>query len=166
MDCTAIIRPKRGFRLLLHSRSENKRCSRNILLADRQNDLAAKMEPGLFRLYDELYRCSKCTGTIKNFVHLCEKHDMLCNSFQLSSGYTSIGDKRYVFNWDKNKIPSPKEMVQHFHEKDVRLCANIKPCLLKDHPKFDELKEKEMFIVNRETQNRKWPNFGMISEPI
>ncbi|MGG4348814.1 glycoside hydrolase family 31 protein [Bacillus licheniformis] len=96
---------------------------------------------------------------LKNFVHLCEKHDMLCNSFQLSSGYTSIGDKRYVFNWDKNKIPSPKEMVQHFHEKDVRLCANIKPCLLKDHPKFDELKEKEMFIVNRETQKPEMAQF-------
>ncbi|PAE58942.1 alpha-glucosidase, partial [Bacillus licheniformis] len=96
---------------------------------------------------------------LKNFVRLCEEHDMLCDSFQLSSGYTSIGDKRYVFNWDEIKIPAPKEMVQHFHEKGVRLCANIKPCLLKDHPYFDELQEKDMFIVNRETQKPEMAQF-------
>ncbi|MFO6495716.1 MULTISPECIES: glycoside hydrolase family 31 protein [Bacillus] len=96
---------------------------------------------------------------LKRFVRLCEKHDILCDSFQLSSGYTSIGDKRYVFTWDDSKIPDPKEMVQHFHEKGLRLVANIKPCLLKDHPYFDELQEKEMVIINNETQKPETAQF-------
>lgn len=79
---------------------------------------------------------------LNEFLKLCEKHDILCDSFQLSSGYTSIEDKRYVFNWNQSKIPSPKKMVTDFHDKGLRLCANIKPCLLKDHPLFNELKEK------------------------
>ncbi len=85
---------------------------------------------------------------LKNFVRLCEEHDILCDSFQLSSGYTSIGKKRYVFNWDDAKFPTPEEVVQHFHDKGLHLCANIKPCLLNDHPHFEELKEKKMFITN------------------
>ncbi|QNG59407.1 glycoside hydrolase family 31 protein [Bacillus sp. PAMC26568] len=96
---------------------------------------------------------------LKKFVQLCEEHDILCDSFQLSSGYTSIGDKRYVFNWNDSKFPSPKEMVNDFHEKDLKLCANIKPCLLNDHPVFKELKEKQMFIANSKTNEPEMAQF-------
>ncbi|WP_148356819.1 glycoside hydrolase family 31 protein [Peribacillus simplex] len=96
---------------------------------------------------------------LNKFLKLCEEHDILCDSFQLSSGYTSIGNKRYVFNWNRSKFPSPKEMVQNFHDKDVRLCANIKPCLLKDHPLFNELKEKKMFITNSKTEEPEMAQF-------
>ena len=58
-------------------------------------------------------------------IDLCEEHDILSGSFQLSSGYTSIGDKRYVFNWNRDKIPAPEKLTQYFHEKGLRLCANI-----------------------------------------
>ena len=37
----------------------------------------------------------------------CKEHDIPCDSFQLSSGYTSIGPKRYVFNWNYDKVPRP-----------------------------------------------------------
>ena len=90
---------------------------------------------------------------LKKFVDLCEEHDILSGSFQLSSGYTSIGDKRYVFNWNRDKIPAPEKLTQYFHEKGLRLCANIKPALLLDHPKFEELKEKGLFIVEEDSKN-------------
>jgi len=96
---------------------------------------------------------------LNEFLKLCEKHDILCDSFQLSSGYTSIEDKRYVFNWNRSKIPSPKKMVKDFHDKGLRLCANIKPCLLKDHPLFNELKEKKMFITNSHNEEPEMAQF-------
>lgn len=90
---------------------------------------------------------------LKKFVDLCEEHDILSGSFQLSSGYTSIGDKRYVFNWNRDKIPAPEKLTQYFHEKGLRLCANIKPALLLDHPMFEELKEKGLFVKEENTDN-------------
>jgi alpha-glucosidase len=87
---------------------------------------------------------------LQNFIKDCKKHDIPCDSFQLSSGYTSIGNKRYVFNWNRSKIPTPKEMTKSFHENGLKLCANIKPCLLLDHPRFDELKSENMFIMNKD----------------
>lgn len=85
---------------------------------------------------------------LQNFLKKCQEYDIICDSFQLSSGYTSINDKRYVFNWNRDKFPNPKQFTDDFHEKGVKLCANIKPALLKDHPMFDELKDAGMFIKN------------------
>ena len=90
---------------------------------------------------------------LKQFVDLCEKHDIPCDSFQLSSGYTSIGSKRYVFNWNYDKVPTPKEMTAYFHQAGMKLAANIKPCLLHDHPKYQEVAEKGLFIQDSETNN-------------
>ncbi|MEH7379253.1 glycoside hydrolase family 31 protein [Bacillus sp. JJ1533] len=83
---------------------------------------------------------------LKKFVDSCKEYDIPCDSFQLSSGYTTIGEKRYVFNWNFDKVPNPKEMSNYFHENGLHLCANIKPCLLHDHPKYTELADKGMFI--------------------
>lgn len=83
---------------------------------------------------------------LNKFIEECEEHDIICDSFQLSSGYTSIEDKRYVFNWNTDKFPDAKGFINHYHDKGVKLCANIKPALLKDHPLFSELNEKGMFI--------------------
>ena len=72
------------------------------------------------------------------FLAHCEQHDIPCESFHLSSGYTSIGDKRYVFHWNRDKFPDPAAFIAAYAAKGVRLCANIKPCLLGDHPLFEE----------------------------
>jgi alpha-glucosidase len=80
------------------------------------------------------------------FLRLCEEHDIPCESFHLSSGYTSIGDKRYVFTWNRDKFPDPAAFVADYAAKSVRLCANIKPCLLRDHPKFAEARERGLLI--------------------
>jgi len=80
------------------------------------------------------------------FIRLCHEHDIPCDSFQLSSGYTSIGDKRYVFNWNHDKVPDPRGLSRAFHQAGMRLAANIKPCLLQDHPRYQELESRGLFI--------------------
>lgn len=96
---------------------------------------------------------------LKKFIASCKKFDIPCDSFQLSSGYTSIGDKRYVFNWDYSKIPTPKEMVSDFHQNQIKLSANIKPCLLIDHPLYEELEEKEYFVKSSDGKSAEISQF-------
>lgn len=83
---------------------------------------------------------------MNEFLDGCRQHDILCDSFHLSSGYTSIGDKRYVFNWNRDKFPDPKAFVEHYLQHGVKLCANIKPCLLRDHPRFAEAEAAGLFV--------------------
>ncbi|MBI0329162.1 glycoside hydrolase family 31 protein [Burkholderia plantarii] len=80
------------------------------------------------------------------FLEQCEAHDILCDSFHLSSGYTSIGPKRYVFNWNREKFPDIDGFVDGYLRSGVRLCANIKPCLLRDHPAFEEVERAGLLI--------------------
>ena len=96
---------------------------------------------------------------LQNFVKDCKEHDVPCESFQLSSGYTSIGDKRYVFNWNKEKFPTPEDMAKNFHENGLKLCANIKPALLIDHPMYKELEEKRMFVQDKNGQETETAQF-------
>jgi alpha-glucosidase len=64
------------------------------------------------------------------------RHVIPCGSFHLSSGYTSIGAKRYVFTWNRDKFPDPAAFIAGFAAVGIRLIANIKPALLLDHPAF------------------------------
>jgi len=80
------------------------------------------------------------------FIAQCREHDILCDSFHLSSGYTSIGAKRYVFTWNDEKFPDIHGFVQNYLENGVKLCANIKPCLLRDHPEFQAVSDAGLLI--------------------
>ena len=84
---------------------------------------------------------------MQEFIHGCCTHDILCDSFHLSSGYTSIGPRRYVFNWNRDKFPDPAAFAASYAQAGVRLCANIKPCLLDDHPLFEEAKAKGLLVL-------------------
>lgn len=88
---------------------------------------------------------------LQHFIRLCQEHAIPCDSFQLSSGYTSINDKRYVFNWNHDKIPDPKGLAQTFRNAGIRLADNIKPCLLHAHPRYEEVKNKGLFIQDSES---------------
>ncbi|WP_147803647.1 glycoside hydrolase family 31 protein [Alkalicoccus halolimnae] len=96
---------------------------------------------------------------LQQFLDDCRRYDIPCDSFQLSSGYTSIGDKRYVFNWNKEKFPDPQKLVESFKEAGIRFSANIKPAMLIDHPKYQEAKEKELFLKNKETNEEEIVQF-------
>ena len=86
---------------------------------------------------------------LKDFGVQCEKHDIPCDLFHLSSGYTSMGDKRYVFHWNREKIPDPQQMVDDFHAKGMKLSANVKPYLLNEHPRYEEAREQGLFVQQR-----------------
>lgn len=87
---------------------------------------------------------------LQKFIALCREHAIPCDSFQLSSGYTSINGKRYVFNWNRDKIPDPKALTRAFRDAGIRLAANIKPCLLHDHPRYREAAAQNLFIQDSE----------------
>jgi alpha-glucosidase len=100
---------------------------------------------------------------MNEFLLGCEKHDILCDSFHLSSGYTSINEKRYVFNWDLTKFPDPQGFVQHYLDAGIRLCANIKPCLLRDHPRFAEAAASGLLVRDEDgkpTMVQFWDELG------
>jgi alpha-glucosidase len=89
---------------------------------------------------------------LQGFLRDCDRYEIPCDSFQLSSGYTSIDGKRYVFNWNTSKIPDPLALTKHFHQNGVKLCANIKPCLLTDNPLFHDAEEQGLFIQNNDAE--------------
>jgi alpha-glucosidase len=82
------------------------------------------------------------------FLQNCQEHNIACDSFHLSSGYTSIANKRYVFNWNRDKFPDPAGFAQSYLARGVRVCANIKPALLLDHPLFQEAAAAGLLIQN------------------
>ncbi|HDJ2741125.1 TPA: glycoside hydrolase family 31 protein [Salmonella bongori] len=96
---------------------------------------------------------------LMNFIRLCDEHAIPCDSFQLSSGYTSINGKRYVFNWNYDKVPQPKIMSQAFHDAGMHLAANIKPCLLQDHPRYHDVAEQGLFIRDSESDTPERSSF-------
>jgi len=102
---------------------------------------------------------------LKGFVQECEEHQIPCDMFHLSSGYGSGADgKRYVFNWNFDKIPDPHKMVETFHQAGMRVMANIKPCLLDSHPNYAEVSKLGAFV--KDSQSRKprldyfWDGYG------
>jgi alpha-glucosidase len=84
------------------------------------------------------------------FIDGIRRHDIPCESFHLSSGYTSIGDKRYVFHWNRDKFPDPHAFVQSYADAGVELVPNIKPALLVSHPLYAELAAKGWFISDED----------------
>lgn len=83
---------------------------------------------------------------LDEFLRQCETHNIPCDSFHLSSGYTSIGNKRYVFHWNRDKFPDPGAFVRRWREHGVHLCPNIKPALLRDHPRFEEAHQAGLLV--------------------
>jgi alpha-glucosidase len=97
------------------------------------------------------------------FLARCEEHDIPCDSFHLSSGYTSIGPGRYVFHWNRDKFPEPGRFVQSYLARGVRLVPNIKPALLRDHPRFAEAEQAGLLVQDpdgRPTAVQFWDGTG------
>lgn len=82
----------------------------------------------------------------EEFLGLLKQHDLPCSSFHLSSGYTMIGDNRYVFNWNYDKFPDPAGFSARLAEAGIRIVANIKPGMLADHPRFAEVEAFQGFV--------------------
>ncbi len=83
-----------------------------------------------------------------DFLEKLKKYDLSCTGFYLSSGYTSIGNARCVFNWNYEKFPDPEEFVRVFKENGIEIIPNIKPAFLQSHPMYEKLKNDGLFIKN------------------
>ncbi len=84
---------------------------------------------------------------LKQFVDLCQEHDIPCDMFHLSSGYTTDAEgRRCVFTWNRDRIPAPTQMVAHFQQAGIQVGANIKPYLLQTHPLYSDLLAKGGFV--------------------
>jgi alpha-glucosidase len=75
---------------------------------------------------------------ISAFIDDCRRHQIPCDSFHFGSGYSSIGVRRYVFNWNQDKFPDPAATMKRLRQAGMRPVTNIKPCLLDDHPRLAE----------------------------
>ena len=74
----------------------------------------------------------------RDFIAKCRQHDIPCDSFHFGSGYTSIGPRRYAFNWNREKFPDPAATMARLKEAGMQPVTNLKPCLLDDHPRLAE----------------------------
>ena len=88
---------------------------------------------------------------LDKFIDRAALEDVPISSFHYGSGYSSRGKRRYVFTWNNAKFPDPKALNAKFQAAGMRLVANIKPCLLDDHPAYDEVKKQGGFIHDQQT---------------
>ena len=84
----------------------------------------------------------------RGFLDKIHETGLTCSGFYLSSGYTSIGKNRYVFNWNTDKFPSPRGFVSDFAGEGIHIIPNIKPAFLVDHPMYGDLAARGLFVKN------------------
>ncbi|KAI1878245.1 uncharacterized protein JN550_000427 [Neoarthrinium moseri] len=97
----------------------------------------------------------RACDSILNFIKNCEKHDMPCSAFQMSSGYTVAETEpktRNVMTWNRHRFPDPRAFTRECHQHGVRLLANVKPYVLANHPNYRELQENGAFFTDPATK--------------
>ena len=102
---------------------------------------------------------------MQGFLKKLETERFECSGFYLSSGYTSIGERRYVFNWSEEKFPDPLAFAESYESRGIHLIPNIKPAFLLDHPMYDELAQKGLFLHYADGSPalvRFWDGFGSL----
>ena len=85
---------------------------------------------------------------MEDFIARCAAEQIPISAFHLGSGYTTIGPRRYVFTWNRDKYPDPRALLAKFHAAGMRVVANVKPCLLDDHPRYGEAKAAGAFVAD------------------
>ncbi len=88
---------------------------------------------------------------IAEFVDDCVRHGIPCRSFHFGSGYTMRAGKRYAFTWNLDKFPDPAASIARLHKAGLHVVANLKPCLLDDHPRFAEAQEQGALVCLKGT---------------
>ncbi len=99
------------------------------------------------------------TSALAGFVGRLRDERVHCGGFNLSSGYSLSDDGlRYVFEWNRRRVPDPAAMTQALRDAGVHTLANIKPALLTSHPRFAALAELGAFV---ESSSAEGPYTGM-----
>lgn len=95
-----------------------------------------------------------------SIIDKCEDYGIKARGFYMSSGYTQIEDKRYVFHWNRKKIADPKGLADYFRNKGLQLIPNVKPAFLDDHPLYSYIAENGWFLHYQDGSPAKFPFWG------
>jgi len=88
---------------------------------------------------------------LSDFIDRAIENDIPISAFHFGSGYSSIGPRRYVFTWNRDKFPDPRALIDKFRSAGIRIVANIKPCLLDDHPDYADASTRGALIADATT---------------
>ncbi len=89
-------------------------------------------------------------NTLKRF----KDQNLSSSAFHMSSGYIlNEKNERHQFIWNKEKFPNAKEFSKQIQKLGTKLCANVKPVLLKTHPYYKEADELGIFIDDKNGQS-------------
>jgi alpha-glucosidase len=83
---------------------------------------------------------------ISDYIAKCREHEIPCDSFHFGSGYTSIGARRYAFNWNREKFADPSGTMARLKAAGMQPVTNLKPCLLDDHPRLHEVRAADILV--------------------
>ena len=97
---------------------------------------------------------------LRSFIGNCDEYGIKAGAFYLSSGYTQIADKRYVFNWNKDKIPDPKGLSAYFRSRGLKIIPNVKPAFLDDHPLYEYIADNGWFLHYEDGTPARFPFWG------
>lgn len=97
---------------------------------------------------------------LRSFIDRCEENGIRADGFYMSSGYTQIGERRYVFHWNTDKIPDPKGLSVYFRNKGLRILPNVKPAFLDDHPLYETIAQNGWFLHYADGTPARFPFWG------
>lgn len=93
----------------------------------------------------------KSDEAILGFIDRTKEEEIPCDGFFMSSGYTTgENGKRYVFNWNYTRFPSPEDFIKKMNEKGASVAPNVKPGMLLTHPLYNEFMEAGAYIKDSE----------------
>lgn len=94
--------------------------------------------------YPELEKDSD--DAVLGFIDTIREEGFPIDGFHLSSGYTSVGNKRCVFTWNTTRFKDPSAYFHAMQDKGAENVPNIKPGILLCHPWFEEFLSKDVFV--------------------
>ena len=97
---------------------------------------------------------------LRGFLAQCAENGVRPGGFYLSSDYTQIGDRRCVFHWNRDKIPSPEGLADYFEAQGVHLIPNVKPAFLTGHPLYEQIAEQGWFLHYADGEPARFPFWG------
>jgi alpha-glucosidase len=77
-------------------------------------------------------------ATIQAFAERCRAEAIPISAIHFGSGYSSRGKRRYVFTWNRDKVPDAPALFARLKELGYHTVANLKPVLIDDHPAYAE----------------------------
>ncbi len=92
---------------------------------------------------------------LEEFIALLDAHDIPCDGFHLSSGYTKDAQgRRMVFTWNRQHHPDPAATLSRLHARGLKVIANVKPYLLESHPRYAETRDAGLFVRSADDESQ------------